>query len=115
MSVDWGREKMHARSPSRLFENVRTQARLRAWLSLPVYLLMLWCILHWGPASPLVRPAHLLPIFLAHMAYSLLALHLTRPRSRWNRRHVASFTAVMDPLLLSDGLMLVGQTGQILA
>jgi two-component system sensor histidine kinase RpfC len=115
MPVESGREKMQPRSHTKLLEHVRTQARLRARLGVPVCLLMLLCLWHWGPSSPNVGPIHIVPVFALHLVYNLGLLHVTRSASRCDPRHVATFTAVMDPVLLSAGLMLMNQIGQIFA
>jgi two-component system sensor histidine kinase RpfC len=115
MPVESGREKMQPRSPTKLLEHVRTQARLRARLGVPVCLLMLLCLWHWGPSSSTIGPIHIVPVFALHLVYNLGLLHVTRSASRCDPRHVATFTAVMDPVLLSAGLMLMNQIGQIFA
>jgi two-component system sensor histidine kinase RpfC len=106
---------MQPRSPTKLLEHVRTQARLRARLGVPVCLLMLLCLWHWGPSSSTIGPIHIVPVFALHLVYNLGLLHVTRSASRCDPRHVATFTAVMDPVLLSAGLMLMNQIGQIFA
>jgi len=106
---------MQPRSPTKLLEHVRTQARLRARLGVPVCLLMLLCLWHWGPSSPNIGAIHIVPVFAVHLVYNLGLLHVTRSASRCDPRHVATFTAVMDPVLLSAGLMLMNQIGQIFA
>jgi two-component system sensor histidine kinase RpfC len=115
MPVESGREKMQPRSHTKLLEHVRTQARLRARLGVPVCLLMLLCLWHWGPSSSTIGPIHIVPVFALHLVYNLGLLHVTRSASRCDPRHVATFTAVMDPVLLSAGLMLMNQIGQIFA
>jgi len=106
---------MQPRSHTKLSEHVRTQARLRARLGVPVCLLMLLFLWHWGPSSPGIGPAQIVPVFALHLVYNLGLLHVTRSASRCDPRHVATFTAVMDPVLLSAGLMLMNQIGQIFA
>ncbi|MFL6718068.1 MAG: ATP-binding protein [Burkholderiaceae bacterium] len=75
-------------------------------------LLFLW---HWGTSSPNIGPFQIIPVFALHLVYNLGLLHVTRAASRCDPRHVATFTAVMDPVLLSAGLMLMNQIGQIFA
>ncbi|MET0961991.1 MAG: ATP-binding protein [Noviherbaspirillum sp.] len=55
----------------------------------------------------------MIPAFALHGFYNIVVLLVARPASRLNPRHIASFTAVMDPLLLSLGLALMGQVGQL--
>lgn len=106
---------MQPRSHTKLSDHVRTQARLRARLGVPVCLLMLLFLWHWGPSSPDIGPLQIVPVFALHLVYNLGLLHVTRSASRCDPRHVATFTAVMDPVLLSAGLMLMNQIGQIFA
>lgn len=106
---------MQPRSHTKMSDHVRTQARLRARLGGPVCLLMLLFLWHWGPASPNIGPAQIVPVFALHLVYNLGLLYVTRSASRCDPRHVATFTAVMDPVLLSAGLMLMNQIGQIFA
>lgn len=106
---------MQPRSHTKLSDHVRTQARLRARLGVPVCLLMLLFLWHWGPSSPGIGPAQIIPVFALHLVYNFGLLHVTRSASRCDPRHVAMATAVMDPVLLSAGLMLMNQIGQIFA
>jgi two-component system sensor histidine kinase RpfC len=103
---------MSPKTDADLFESIRTQAKLRMKLDLPVCMLMLLCIWQWGPSLPAISAV--IPLFVLHILYSLGILHLTHPASRLpNARHIAISTAVMDPLLLSAGLALMGHTGQL--
>lgn len=106
---------MQPRSHTKLLDHVRTQARVRARLGMPVCLLMLLFLWYWGPSSPNIGPVQIIPVFALHLVYNLGLLHVTRSASRCDPRHVAMFTAVMDPVLLSAGLMLMNQIGQIFA
>jgi len=106
---------MQPRSHTKLLDHVRTQARVRARLGMPVCLLMLLFLWHWGPSSPDIGPVQIIPVFALHLVYNLGLLHVTRSASRCDPHHVAMFTAVMDPVLLSAGLMLMNQIGQIFA
>jgi two-component system, sensor histidine kinase RpfC len=105
---------MSPKTNADLFECIRTQARLRMKLGFPVCILMLLCIWQWGPSLPAIGAGHVIPLFALYILYNLGILHLTHSASRLlNARHVLNFTAVMDPLLLSAGLVLMGQTGQL--
>jgi two-component system sensor histidine kinase RpfC len=107
---------MSPKTSADLFECIRTQAKLRIRLDFPVCILMLLCIWQWGASLPAIGAVHLIPLFALHTLYSLGILHVTHPAPPLlNARHVAIFTAVLDPLLLSAGLALMGQTGQLFA
>ena len=96
-----------------LSENVRAQASLRARLGMPVCLGMLCSLWYWGPVSPQIRPWHIALAFGFHVAYNAAVLLAVRPASRVKPALVARTTAVMDPLLLSLGLGLLGESGQL--
>ena len=96
-----------------LFESLRAQANLRAGLGVPVCLLMLLCIWYGGPATPAIRPWHVITAFTFHGVYNVAVLLILRAGSRVAPVHIVNFTAVMDPLLLSMGLALMGQIGQL--
>jgi two-component system sensor histidine kinase RpfC len=96
-----------------LSENVRTQARLRVRLSMPVCTGMLLCLWHWGPATPDIGAWQIIPAFALNVIYNAAVLLAVRPASRLKPAAIARFTAVMDPLLLSLGLALMGEAGQL--
>ena len=98
-----------------LFESVRAQARLRASLGVPVCLLMLLSIWYGGPSTPAILPWHVITAFTFHGVYNVAVLLIVRAGARVNPVHIVNFTAVMDPLLLSMGLALMGQIGQLFA
>jgi len=104
---------MSPKSNADLFESIRTQAMLRVKLGFPVCVLMLLCIWYWGPPMPAIGPSPVIPVFALHILYNLAILHIAHPASRINPNHIAVFTALMDPLLLSAGLALMGQAGQL--
>ena len=98
-----------------LSENLRTQARLRARLGMPVCAAMLLCLWFRGPASPDIGASHVLAVLALNAAYNASVLLAVRPQSRLKPVAIARFTAVMDPLLLSLGLALLGDAGQLFA
>lgn len=96
-----------------LSENIRAQALLRARLGVPVCLGMLLCLWFWGPSSPMIGPWQIILAFGLHVVYNAMVLLAVRPASRVNPVFIARLTAVMDPLLLSLGLGLLGEAGQL--
>src|SRR5215217_461534 len=61
-----------------LSENVRTQARLRARLGVPVCLAMLLCIWQWGTAAPFIGAAHVVSAFGLNLIYNVAVLIAVR-------------------------------------
>ena len=98
-----------------LSENVRTQARLRARLGVPVCLAMLLCIWQWGTAAPFIGAAHVVSAFGLNLVYNVAVLVAVRPASHVKPALIARLTAILDPLLLSLGLALIGEAGQLFA
>lgn len=96
-----------------LSEKIRTQARLRARLSIPVCFGMLLCLWRWGPATPDMGAWHIIPAFVLNALYNAAVLLAVRPASRLRPALIARLTAVADPLLLSLGLALMGEAGQL--
>ncbi len=96
-----------------LSQTLRTQAGLRARLGIPVCFAMLFCLWYWGPASPEVGARQIVPVFILNVIYNGGVILAVRPGSRVQPVLIARITAVMDPLLLSMGLGLMGETGQL--
>ncbi|RZA30638.1 MAG: hypothetical protein EOP02_00865, partial [Proteobacteria bacterium] len=74
---------------------------------------MLFCLWYWGPASPEVGARQIVPVFILNVIYNGGVILAVRPGSRVQPVLIARITAVMDPLLLSMGLGLMGETGQL--
>jgi two-component system sensor histidine kinase RpfC len=96
-----------------LSENVRTQARLRARLGIPVCLAMLLCLWYQGPARPEIGWWQIVLAFGLNIIYNAVVLLAVRAPSQFKPIPIAYLTAVMDPLLLSLGLSLIGEAGQL--
>jgi len=62
-----------------LSENLRTQARLRARLGMPVCVAMLLCLWFRGTASPDIGAAHVLVTLALNAAYNAGVLLAVRP------------------------------------
>jgi two-component system sensor histidine kinase RpfC len=82
---------------------------------MPVCVGMLLCLWYWGPATPDIGASQILAAVVLNVAYNAGVLLAVRPESRLKPVLIARFTAVMDPLLLSLGLALLGEAGQLFA
>jgi two-component system sensor histidine kinase RpfC len=91
---------------------VLAQAALRIRLGIPVWALMLLCILVWGPASAAIRPWLVAVVFIGSIACNVAMLHLAR-RAPWPAGTLVRIGAIIDPLMLSAGLALTGEPGQV--
>ena len=96
-----------------LSENIRAQARLRASLGIPVCVGMLLCLWYQGPATPDIGVGQIVLAFGLNVGYNAAVLLAVRMPSRLKPALTANLTAVMDPLLLSLGLSLMGEAGQL--
>jgi len=104
---------MSPRTNANLLENIRTQASLRVKLGFPVCVLMLLCVWYWGTPLPMIGVAQVASMFAVHILYNFGVLFIAHSGWRLNAAHLAVFTALVDPLLLSTGLALMGQVGQL--
>lgn len=104
---------MSINSKMNLSENIRTQARLRARMGIPVCLAMLLCLWHQGPARPELGWWQIIPAFGLNIIYNTVVLLAVRAPSQFKPGLIANLTAVLDPLLLSLGLSLIGEAGQL--
>jgi two-component system sensor histidine kinase RpfC len=94
-------------------EIVRSQANLRAGLGIAVCLGMVLCLWSWGPVTPDIGAWHILAVFALNVVYNAAVLLAVRPAFRLKPVLIARTTAIMDPLLLSLGLALMGEPGQL--
>ena len=92
---------MSTKNKPTLSEIVRTQARLRARLGVPVCLGILLCLWSWGPATPDIGAWHILAAFALNVIYNAAVLLAVRPPFPPKPVLIARTTAIMDPLLLS--------------
>ncbi|MGN6112312.1 MAG: ATP-binding protein, partial [Luteimonas sp.] len=94
---------------SDLIESVRAQATLRLKFGLFVLLVMLAAMTYWGPARPDSGHWEIGVFGLAYLGYNFTAWYLAH-RSRAIAPNVLiAATAVLDPLMLSALLMIVGR------
>jgi two-component system sensor histidine kinase RpfC len=96
-----------------LSQALRTQAGLRARLGMPVCFAMLLCLWYWGPATREIGFRQIVPVFILNIIYNVAVILAVRPGSSVKPVLIARLTAIMDPLLLSLGLALMGEAGQL--
>ena len=104
---------MSEKNKTILLEEVRAQAMLRARLGIPVCVGMLLCMGYWGAARPDLAAWHIVLACGLHIAYSVAVWLAVGRASRPRPAFISGLTAIMDPLLLSLGLALMGQAGQL--
>jgi two-component system sensor histidine kinase RpfC len=94
---------------SDLIQSVRAQATLRLKFGLFVLAVMLGAMAYWGPARPESGHWEIGVFGVAYLSYNLTAWYLSH-RSRAIPPHLlVPATAVLDPLMLSALLMIVGR------
>jgi two-component system sensor histidine kinase RpfC len=94
---------------SDLIQSVRAQATLRLKFGLFVLLVMLGAMAYWGPARPDSGHWEIGVFGLAYLSYNFAAWYLAH-RSRAIRPDILiAATAILDPLMLSALLMIVGR------
>lgn len=97
-------------SPLELVKSVRAQASLRLKFGLLVVVLMLLAVAWWGPSSSSAgnRSWQVGGIALAYLAYNVLAWFLAHRQDVFAPRKLVVATAILDPLMLSIWLFIVG-------
>jgi two-component system sensor histidine kinase RpfC len=94
---------------SDLAQSVRAQATLRLKFGLFVLAVMLGAMAYWGPARPDSGHWEIGAVGVAYLLYNFTAWYLSH-RSRAVAPHVlVAATAVLDPLMLSAFLVVVGR------
>lgn len=88
--------------------DVHAQALLRAKLGFPVQALIVAALWYWGPSSPSVHVAHIIGVALAYTGYNFATLYLAQRLDRFPARRIVVVTAIVDPLMLSAWLSLMG-------
>ncbi|MGI4936708.1 MAG: ATP-binding protein, partial [Janthinobacterium lividum] len=94
-------------------ESIRAQARLRIKLGFPV-LLMIALGLCFFDSHSTEEVWEISAFFVAYSSYNLGALVISRRQRPLTLRQIVVITAVLDPLLLSAALSLLGDGGQVL-
>lgn len=88
--------------------SVRAQALLRVKLGLPILVLMVLAIGYWGPSSPAVGAMEITALALVYTAYNFAALYFARRLQPFSAREIVLATAILDPIMLSGWLLLMG-------
>ena len=87
---------------------VRAQARLRAIVGIPVISAGMLALLHIGVPSKLVGA-----VGFVHISYIVSMLFLASRSRPFSAKQIAVATAVLDPLLLSAWLPMMGEVGAL--
>jgi two-component system sensor histidine kinase RpfC len=99
----------HATAEHDIETAVRDQALVRARLGLPVLLLIILAVWYWGPSAEWIMPIHIAAFALLYTGYNFAALFLARRLAPFNARQIVNATAILDPLMLSGWLVILGQ------
>lgn len=102
----------HLSSPE-LLRSVRAQATLRLKFGLLVVVLMLAAVGWWGASRPENQAWEVGGIAAAYLAYNLAAYWLAYRGRHLSPRDLLVLTAVLDPLMLSAWLFIVGQASPL--
>lgn len=100
-------------SPSDLAQSVRAQGLLRLKVGLLVVVLMLAAIAQWGASHPENQPWEVGAIASAYLAYIVVAYLLAHRERIVSPRDLVVATAILDPLMLSAWLFVVGQASPL--
>lgn len=98
-----------------LENSVRAQAELRLKLGFSVLALMVFAILVWGTSSPAIGLTEILALSIVYSGYNLVTWYLARHQNAVPPRDIAILTAVMDPIMLSCWLFLMGKLSVLFA
>ncbi len=91
--------------------NVRAQAKIRAMLGFPVILLMSLSIWFWGSPYPAVSLTAVITVAAVYTIYNFSILLLTKRMRPISAEHLVIITAILDPLMLSVWLAMMGLAG----
>ena len=91
--------------------NAKAQAKIRATVGLPVILLMSLSLWYWdSPHGPEGLIGGLI-VFLLHTTYIFITLFVAVRNRSFNAARLVYITAVLDPLMLSGWLAVLGDAG----
>jgi two-component system sensor histidine kinase RpfC len=93
---------------SDLIQSVRAQATLRLKFGLFVLMVMLGAMAYWGPARPATSHWEIGVIGIAYLGYNFAAWYLSHRSRMVAPAILVAATAVLDPLMLSAWLTVVG-------
>lgn len=91
--------------------NVRAQAKIRAKLGFPVILLMSLSIWFWGSPYPTITATAVIIAAAVYTIYNFAILLLTKRMRPITAEHLVIGTAILDPLMLSAWLAMMGLAG----
>ena len=100
-------------SASELVQSVRAQAALRLKFGLLVAVSMLAAVAWWGAARPENQAWEVGGVMGAYLAYNLIAYFLAHREGLVSPRNLVVATAILDPLMLSLWLFVVGQASPL--
>ncbi len=96
-------------SPQRNIDaDVKAQALVRAKLGFPVLALIMLALWYWGPSVPSVQWWHVALLALVYTGYNFAALFAAQRFYPVTARQLVLATAIIDPLMLSAWLLLMG-------
>jgi two-component system sensor histidine kinase RpfC len=104
---------LDALSSPELVQSVRAQASLRLKFGLFVVAMMLIAIHYWGPARPQNQAWEIGGIGTAYLLYNLTAFYLSHHGRLFSARDMVVATAILDPLMLSAWLVVVGEASTL--
>ena len=100
-------------SPSELTQSVRTQARFRLKFGMLVVVMMLVAVAWGGAARPENQVWEVGGIAIAYLLYNLAAYYFAHREDIVPSRDLVVATAIIDPLMLSLWLFVMGQASSL--
>lgn len=100
-------------SSTELRQSVKAQAALRLKFGLLVVVLMMLAVAYWGGARPERQTLEVGGIAAVYLAYNLTIYFLAHRARRLSPRTLAGTTAILDPLMLSAWLFVVGHAAPL--
>lgn len=106
---------MQPTSSNHLEHSVRAQADVRLKLGFVVLALMITTAIVWGTSVPSMTEAHVAVLSTLYVAYNVAAWWLSRRPALLSPRELTVITTVVDPLMLSCWLFVLGQPSILFA
>jgi two-component system sensor histidine kinase RpfC len=98
-------------SKSDIETQVRLQAKIRAKLGFPVILLMSLALWYWGSPYPTIGMIEIGAVACIYTVYNFAALYFANWKHLFTAEQIVLGTAVLDPLMLSVWLAMMGESG----
>ena len=89
--------------------DVRAQALVRTKLGFPVLALIVLALWYWGTSMPGIGWPQVAVLALVYTGYNFATLYFAKRLSPFTARHLVLATAILDPLMLSAWLALMGE------